>query len=80
MISWSFVSYVIFSDNIGSPTSTAPKLLAHEFGHLLGAEHDGVPSNQDTIFGQKGTKIPCQEGTHLMSPAVSKYILKLGNF
>ena len=72
MISWSFVYYVIVSDNIGSPTSTAPKLLAHEFGHLLGAEHDGVPSSYKTIFGPEGTKIPCQEGKHLMSPAVSK--------
>ena len=61
-----------FSDDIGSPTATMPKLLAHEFGHLLGAYHDGVPTADETIFGPKGTTVPCQEGTHLMSPAVSK--------
>ena len=69
-----------FSDDIGSPTATMPKLLAHEFGHLLGSLHDGVLTADETIFGPKGTTVPCEQGKHLMSPQLSKYILKLGNF
>ena len=32
----------------------AGQLAAHEFGHLLGSDHDGQPSTRNTFYGEKG--------------------------
>ena len=39
----------------------AGQLAAHEFGHLLGSDHDGQPSTRNTFYGEKGI---CKNESH----------------
>jgi len=57
-------------DEEGSHTIVMPRLLAHEFGHLLGADHDGdKPMNMHSIY-KDSARVPCPAGKALMSPTV----------
>merc|ERR1711974_168335 len=58
----------------GQHTSTMPQLLAHEFGHLLGSNHDGdgnTMSLKNTIY-ENHQRVPCEPGKFLMTPTVDE--------
>jgi len=53
----------------GMHEQTAGRLLAHEFGHLLGSDHDGVTPKYN--YNLYDGDVPCPGMIHLMSSSVS---------
>jgi len=64
-------------DGKGTHKMIAGRLLAHEFGHLLGSEHDGARTRSfRDIFN---VHVPCRAGRSLMSPSVGMRMTKWSN-
>ena len=55
------------ADDIGTHTVVMPRLLAHEFVHLLGSDHDGEKVGQASspmpLLLDDASMIPCLSGT-----------------